>query len=60
LEGPALELLPLEGGSVRFLWLIPITSQEVEFKKKPGLEAPETRFEEVQFDYLAPDRKSAV
>ena len=60
LDGPALEVLPLEGAAVQFLWLIPVARQEVEFKKKHDLEALEMRFEEVQFDYLAPDRKTAV
>ena len=45
---------------MQFLWLIPVARQEVEFKKKHDLEALEMRFEEVQFDYLAPDRKTAV
>lgn len=60
LDGPVLELLPLKIGTVRFLWLIPITKREVEFKKKCGLEALEAQFEEAHFDYLAPDRGSVV
>lgn len=37
-----------------------VLGQEVEFKKRHGLEALETKLEEMQFDYLAPDRRSIV
>jgi hypothetical protein len=60
LDGPNLEVLELEAGIVRFLWLIPITKEEVEFKKVRGLEALEARFEQASFDYLDPRRKSVV
>ena len=60
LDGPDLERLKIDGGTVRFLWLIPVTQQEVEFKKQYGLEKLEARFEEVGFDYLDPLRKSVV
>lgn len=60
LDGPALELLQLAKGTVRFLWLIPVTKYEVEFRKKYGLEALEAKFEEVHFDYLAAGRQSVV
>jgi hypothetical protein len=45
---------------VQFLWLLPITKQEVEFKKKYGLEALEQKFDESAFNYLDPQRKSVV
>ncbi len=55
LDGPRLEWL--EKPHVRFLWLIPITPEEREFKKKHGLEALEERFEKAKFDYLDPLRE---
>lgn len=58
LDGPGLELI--EDPAVRFLWLVPITSSELRFKKDRGLEALEQRFEEAQFDYLDPFRPSVV
>jgi Suppressor of fused protein (SUFU) len=58
LDGPSLEWM--ETPRVRFLWLMPVTQQEVEFKKRHGLEALEDRFEGTGFDYLDPLRKSVV
>lgn len=58
LDGPSLEWM--ESPRVRFLWLIPVTPQEVEFKKRHGLEALEARFEKTNFDYLDPLRRSVV
>jgi hypothetical protein len=58
LDGPALEWL--EAPRVRFLWLVPITAAELEFKKRFGLEALEQRFEEQQFDFSDPKRPSVV
>lgn len=58
LDGPDLEWLSKP--EVRFLWLIPITGAEVQFKKDYGLEALEHKFEEEQFDYLDPLRSSVV
>jgi hypothetical protein len=58
LDGPALEWL--EGTQTRFLWLVPVTRAEVEFKKRKGLDALEERFERQQFDYLDPQRPSVV
>lgn len=61
LDGPRLEWLPLPTGeSVRFLWVVPITPQEAAFKKKHGVEALEHRFEEAQFNYVDPARRSVV
>lgn len=57
LDGPRLEWL--DRPKVRFLWLIPITDTEVDFKRKRGLEALEQRLEESHFDYLDPRRPSA-
>lgn len=58
LDGPSLEWM--ETPRARFLWLIPITPQELEFKKRHGLEALEARFEEANFAYLDPLRKSVA
>jgi hypothetical protein len=60
LDGPSLEWLDTEKGSIRFLWLIPITNAEVAYKKAQGLEALEARFEESQFNYLNPTRASVA
>lgn len=55
LQGP-----DLESGypGKRVLWLIPITESERDFKKSMGLDALESAFEEFNFDYLDPFRKS--
>jgi len=60
LDGPKLEWLDWAGNKIRFLWLVPISAAEVEYKKLHGLEALEARFEECRFDYLNPLRKSAT
>lgn len=60
LDGPKLEILDLGTMKVRFLWLIPVTEQEVEYKKKHGIEALEAKFEDAKFDYLDPYRDSVV
>lgn len=58
LDGPSLEWNA--DRSVRFLWLIPITKAERDFKMKNGLEVLEARFEEMGFDYADPARASVV
>ncbi len=58
LDGPDLEWL--EEPRVRFLWLIPVTQAEVEFKKAQGMEALEERFDAAQFNFLDPFRASVV
>jgi hypothetical protein len=45
---------------VRFLWLIPVTSSEVDFKQAKGLATLERKFEETKFNYLDPKRTSVV
>jgi hypothetical protein len=50
----------MEEPRVRFLWLVPITEEEVAFKKAHGLDSLEERFESHQFDYLDPYRASVV
>jgi hypothetical protein len=58
LDGPRLEWLGEKELKIHFLWLIPITANEVDYKKEHGLEALEARFERSKFDYLNPKRAS--
>ncbi len=58
LDGPELEWL--QEPRVRFLWLIPVTPEEVQFKKRRGVEALEQRFEEAGFDFIDPRRPPVV
>jgi len=60
LNGPSLEWLLLREVKVRCLWIIPVTTSEVEFKHARGMEALESKFEETQFNYLDPYRKSVI
>jgi hypothetical protein len=60
LDGPELEVLTIDGKTTRFLWLIPVTEREVEFKKEHGLEALEASLQESQFHYLDPQRQSVI
>lgn len=60
MDGPDLEIMPIEKGKINFYWLIPITKREKEFKVLNGAEALEEAFEEEGFDYLNPYRKSVV
>jgi hypothetical protein len=62
LDGPTLEIMnhPDFKKPVRLLWLIPITKEELIFKKTHGLEALEERFEKTGFNYLDPHRSSVV
>ena len=63
LYGPDLENLYLETDKkkcVKFYWLIPVTKQEVDYKKGHGIEALEQLFEQQSFNYLNPNRKSLV
>jgi hypothetical protein len=45
---------------IRFLWLLPITEREREYKKQHGLEALEIEFEKAMVNYLDPVRISVV
>ena len=60
LDGPKLELLEESQGATRFLWLLPLTKEEVSFKKANGLEALEEQLELHQLDYVDPGRDSVV
>lgn len=58
LDGSKLEWLGEEGGSTRFLWLIPITERERDLKRDQGIEVLEQRMEASGFDYSSPERPS--
>jgi|GraSoi_2013_40cm_1033754.scaffolds.fasta_scaffold02500_5 hypothetical protein len=60
LDGPRLESLELPGQRVRFLWLIPVTPAEVQYKRIHGLEALETKLEQANVSYVDPLRASVV
>jgi hypothetical protein len=60
LDGPDLEWLDAEGTRLRFLWLLPITEQELQFKKVHGLGALEMELERSGVNYLDPLRPSVV
>jgi hypothetical protein len=58
LDGPQLEWMDVP--KVRFLWLIPITPSELEFKKRNSADALEERLEAARFNYLDPYRMPVV
>lgn len=62
LDGPRLEWLhdAPGGGSVRVLWLIPITPEELAYALKNGVAAIESKLEASGFNYADPDRPSVV
>lgn len=60
LDGPGLEWMRAGSARVRFLWLIPITPQELQFKNEHGVEALELEFERASLAYLDPARASVV
>lgn len=60
LDGSSLEWLKTDLKDIQFLWLIPITKEEVEYKKNNGLEALECLFEENSLNYINPFRQSLV
>ncbi len=62
LDGPKLENLymPEYDENLKFLWLIPLTEDEVNYKKEYGMEALEEKLEQQQFNYLDSNRKSVL
>lgn len=56
--GPSLE--HLEGGDIRFLWLIPVTESEVAFARQHSVDELEERFERCDLHYTNPRRPSVV
>lgn len=60
LDGPNLEWLETRSMNIRFLWLIPITAEELQYKKDKGAAALEDTFEDAEFNYIDPFRGSVV
>lgn len=60
LDGPNLENLELGEDLIKFYWLIPISESEAKFKDREGIEALEQKFDNGDFNYLNPNRKSVV
>lgn len=60
LNGPTLEHADNASVLSQFLWLIPISKAERDFKTAHGLDALEECFEKANFNYLDPKRPSVV
>jgi Suppressor of fused protein (SUFU) len=58
--GQDLEICEVNDDHVHLYWLLPITTNEREFKAQNGLEALEQLFEKRGLEYWRPDRKSIV
>lgn len=58
--GPGLEICEVPSRQIQFLWLLPITKAEREFKVANGLDALEDRFEEGGIEYWSAHRRSMV
>lgn len=60
LDGPELENLPMRGGEVRFLWLLPITASERDYAAREGIDALEEAFDRADLAYADPARASVI
>lgn len=58
--GPDLQTCHVGDRHVEFLWLLPITEAERDLKVASGLEALESRFDEVGLKYWQTDRASII
>ena len=58
--GPDLETCHVGDRHVQFLWLLPITDAERDWKVSSGLESLESRFDDVELRYWQVDRASVV
>lgn len=58
--GPDLQTCHVGDRHVEFLWLLPITESEKDFKVRSGLEALESRFEGAGLKYWQIDRASVI
>jgi hypothetical protein len=58
--GPDLEQVPFDEAGVRILWLLPITTEERAYKRARGLEALESRFDQVALEFWNARRQSVV
>ncbi|WP_346009680.1 suppressor of fused domain protein [Streptomyces sp. SID1328] len=60
LHGPDLEHCPLPGGHARILWTLPVTTAEIEFRRRHGHEALEQLLDEAEIIPTDPFRASAA
>lgn len=58
--GPSLEICDRDGFHIHFLWLLPVTQDEREFKASRGIEPLEQLFDESKIQYWNPLRSSVV
>jgi hypothetical protein len=58
--GPELEICNFEGGQIDFLWLLPITQAEKDFKVANDVEALEQLFDDAAIEYWDASRPSVV
>lgn len=56
LHGPALEHCELPGHHARFLWLLPVTSSEIAYRRVHGTEALEQLFDDAAINPVDPQR----
>ncbi|TGL58712.1 suppressor of fused domain protein [Leptospira sarikeiensis] len=60
IDGPAVEIFNFEPYEVHCYWLLPITENERDFKKKYGFDSLVEIFEKKQINYIDPNRNSLV
>ncbi|MGG7666644.1 suppressor of fused domain protein [Dyadobacter sp. BHUBP1] len=60
LYGPDLEDFTFGNKLSKCYWLVPITAEEVSYKREFGIDALEEKFEESNFNYLNPYRRSVL
>lgn len=60
LHGPGLEHCPLPAGHARLLWTLPVTTAEIEFRRRHGHEALEQLFDEAGLNPNDPFRASVA
>ena len=60
LDGTGLENCDLANETIKCYWLIPITKQELDYKKENGIEALEMLFDQSQLDFIDENRESLV
>lgn len=58
--GPDFEWIKMGEGNIRILWLLPITPNEAQFVQLHGQDRLEKKFEELEINFLDPDRPSVV
>lgn len=60
LHGPDLEHCSVPGGHARILWTLPVTTAEIEFRRRHGHEALERLFDEAEIIPTDPFRASVA